>query len=72
MESGSAIGTYVAYVLVCLFLVFLTVVVARSVAMMLSLVVLPFMGEWWKRAPESSADAGAVADGVPGTAPETE
>jgi hypothetical protein len=43
MESGSQVGTYVAYGFVVLFLLLVAVAAARSYGMILSLVVLAFM-----------------------------
>lgn len=44
MESGSQIGTYVAYGFVCLFLLVVAVAAARSYGMIISLFVMLFMG----------------------------
>ena len=44
MESGSQIGTYVAYFFVCLFLLVVAIAAARSYGMIMSLVLMVFMG----------------------------
>ena len=44
MESGSQIGTYIAYFFVCLFLLVVAIAAARSYGMIMSLVLMVFMG----------------------------
>lgn len=44
MESGSQVGTYVAYFFVCLFLLVVAVAAARSYGMIMSLVLMVFFG----------------------------
>ena len=44
MESGSQIGTYMAYFFVCLFLLVVAIAAARSYGMIMSLVLMVFMG----------------------------
>ena len=43
MESGSEVGTYIAYAFVVLFLLLVAVAAARSYGMILSLVVMAFL-----------------------------
>ena len=44
MENGSQVGTYVAYFFVCLFLLLLAVTAARAYGMIMSLVLMVFLG----------------------------
>ena len=60
MESGSQLGTYVAYFFVCLFLVVVAVAAARSYGMIMSLVLMVFMGN--TRPASDSAEGDAVGD----------
>lgn len=66
MESGSMIGTYVAYGFVCLFLLVVAVAAARSYGMIMSLVLMVFLGN---AKPDTEAGTAPV-DGKPETDPE--
>lgn len=44
MESGSQVGTYIAYGFVCLFLLVVAIAAARSYGMIMSLVLMVFLG----------------------------
>lgn len=60
MESGSQLGTYIAYFFICLFLLLLAVTAARAYGMIMSLVLMVFMG---KSKPTTDAgDAGNNGD----------
>jgi hypothetical protein len=58
MESGSHLGTYVAYGFVCLFLVIVALAVLRSSTMVIALLTLPFLRD---KAAKGPGDPGQPA-----------
>ena len=56
MESGSQVGTYVAYFFVCFFLLIVIIAAARSYGMIMSLVLMVFMGNTKPNSEEADLD----------------
>ncbi|MBC8090314.1 MAG: hypothetical protein H7Z40_23890 [Phycisphaerae bacterium] len=57
MESGSELGTYIAYGFVVLFLLVVALAAARSYSMILSLILLAFMPKKKEDYERENADA---------------
>lgn len=62
MESGSQVGTYIAYGFVCLFLLVVAIAAARSYGMIMSLVLMVFMGNTKPDAEAGTTPADGKAD----------
>ena len=65
MESGSQFGTYLAYGFVCLFLLVVAIAAARSYGMIMSLVLMVFMGNTKPEKDSAHTDGDNSGNGTP-------